>query len=284
MRQKFSDGGSVMASATHVMDVSSANFEQEVVSRSFEQPVVVDFWAPWCGPCRTLGPTLERLAGEANGAYRLVKLNTDENQDLAMRYGIRGIPAVKAFRDGKVVAEFVGAQPEPNVRRFLDQFATTGASGAQAEAQRLLSERRWAEAEVILREQDANGNAANLDLARALLGQGKGAEADGLLQAVTDHTDLAAAGTLRPLAQLVAEVDDGELSDSEADALLRDASRLFVEGRYGASMDALLTVVRRDKRYRNDTPRKVMLGIFQFLGEQDPLTREYRNRLASALF
>ncbi|ARA95192.1 MAG: thioredoxin [Bacteroidetes bacterium] len=103
-------------------------FQKEVIDKSHEKPVLVDFWAPWCGPCRVLGPTLEKLARESGGAWRLVKVNADRHPELNLRYGIRGIPAVKLFVDGDVVAEFVGAQPEPAVRRWLDEHLPATAS------------------------------------------------------------------------------------------------------------------------------------------------------------
>jgi putative thioredoxin len=275
-----------MAKSEHVVDVSEANFQTEVIDRSYEQPVVVDFWAPWCGPCRMLGPILERLAGEGDGRFRLAKLNTDENQGLAARYDIRGIPAVKAFRDGQVVSEFVGAQPEPNVRRFLDEIAPGEAAAAQANAAALLAQRKWAEAEAAYRETATDGRPLPVGYAKALLGQGKGAEAMAALAGVTDGAEFAAAETLKPLAQLLVDSQDGAGVDGapELDGLLRQAGQLAAEGRYAAAMDALLAVMRKDKRYKGDTPRKAILAIFELLGDEDALTRDYRKRLASALF
>ena len=108
-----------MSVSEHILDVDEATFENEVILKSHEVPVVVDFWAHWCGPCKFLSPMLERLAIEAGGSFLLAKVNVDDNLNLANRYGIQGIPAVKAFRDGEVTAEFVGVQPEAMVRRFL---------------------------------------------------------------------------------------------------------------------------------------------------------------------
>jgi putative thioredoxin len=271
-----------MMGSPNIVDVSEATFQVEVIERSYEQPVVVDFWAPWCGPCRMLGPVLEKLANEGNGSFRLAKVNSDENQSIAVDYNIRGIPAVKAFRDGKVVAEFVGAQPEPKVREFLKQIAPQPGDAAAAEAARLLSERRWAEAEATYRKNGAPR--PSLGLAKALLGQGKASEAEAVLQGVEDHGELAGAEALRPLAGFLSHPTDGADGRDDLDALLRQSAETLVLGDYPAAMDALLDVMRKDRRYRGDTPRKVMLGLFELLGEQDPLTREYRNKLASVLF
>jgi putative thioredoxin len=278
-----------MAGSSNIIEVSESTFEAEVVARSRQTPVVVDFWAPWCGPCRMLGPILEKLAREANGAWILAKLNTDENQRVAMRFGIQGIPAVKAFRDGKVVSEFVGAQPEPNVRQFIQKLGATPAGTPGDEAAKLLAARRWAEAEAVYRRVLAGNSAqpaAAVGLAKALLAQGKGRQAGPLLDGIKDGAEMAVAEKLRPLASyLVASdsVEDVAGADSLAAHFFR-AGRLLKETDLTGAMDEMLAVLRRDKRYRNGEPRVIMLGMLELLDDADPQKREYLNKLASALF
>jgi putative thioredoxin len=279
-----------MAQSPHIIDVNEATFEAEVIGRSRRTPVVVDFWAPWCGPCRTLGPTLEKLAKEANGAWTLAKVNTDENQGLAMRFGIQGIPAVKAFRDGKVAAEFVGALPEPQVRQFIAKLGAAPAAGNQAadEAGQLLRERRWAEAEAALRRPRVGGNpaAVALGLAKALLAQGKAREAEPVLDGIKDGPEFAAAEKLRPLARyLIASgsVEDVAGADTPAAHFFR-AARVLKEGSVIAALEEMLAVLRKDKRYRDGEARLVSLGLLELLDDADPQKREYLNKLASVLF
>jgi len=273
----------------YVIEVSEKDFFHQVVDRSNTVSVVVDFWAPWCAPCRLLGPLLEKLAAEAKGAFVLAKVNVDENPNLAAEYGIRGIPAVRAFREGRVVAEFTGNQTEARVRNFLRQVAPTAADRAMLEAESLLATRHWAQAETAFREVLAdwpNKAAAVLGLVKALLAQGKGEEALQWLENFPDGDEIAAAERLKPLAQLMAQVatqPQPEETDELA-ALYYHSARLLSRGQWAAGMDGLLEVLRQDRKYRRGEPRQVMIGVFDLLGDDDPLTSSYRSELASVLF
>ncbi len=277
-----------MATSAHIIEVSEATFERDVIAASHQMPVVVDFWAPWCGPCRMLGPTLEKLAVEANGQFRLAKLNVDENPGLAMRYNVQGIPAVKAFRGGKVVAEFVGAQPEAQVRQFIKKIAPAPAEQSAELAAALLAAHRWADAERAYRAMANNGAqpAAALGLAKALLAQGKGEEANRALESIKDGPEFAAAERLREMARWLASAGSNGVGPdpNSPEALFRLAAGVGAKGDIQAALEGLLAVLRRDKRFRGGEAQRIMLAYFDILGDADPMTREYRNRLASVLF
>ena len=278
-----------MSKADYIVDVSETTFPSAVLARSDETPVIVDFWAPWCEPCRVLGPLLERLADEAKGAFVLAKLNVDDSPNLAAEYGIRGLPAVKAFRGGKVVAEFGGAQPEGKVRDFVRGVAPSAADRTLAEAASLLATRHWAQAEAAYRRVLADqpgSSAAALGLIKTLVAQGRGCETEELLEGFPGGDEIAVADKLKPLAVLLCEVEaaDAPVDESDLDTLYHQSARLLARGQWEAGMDGLLDVLRQNKKYRRGEPRLAMLGLFELLGDDDPLTREYRGELASVLF
>jgi putative thioredoxin len=236
-----------------------------------------------------LGPILERLAIEAGGEFELAKLNVDDNAGLAVRYGVQGIPAVKAFRNGEVVSEFVGAQPEARVRRFVDNLVPSQAEQDVAEAKSLLATRHYAEAEAafrqVLDEEDGNPAAA-LGLVQSLLMQGKGEDASQILKDFPAGSEWAVAERLKPLASLLVEAHDSQADEHEdpLEAQLHQAANLVRRGNLPAAMDGLLGVLRSDKRYRQGLPKDALLALFALLGDGDPLTRQYRDELASVLF
>ncbi len=271
-----------------ILEVAEADFDQEVIRYSSTTPVVVDFWAPWCGPCRMLSPMLERLAAEAAGAFRLAKVNIDDNPGLAARFGVQSIPFLKSFRDGKIASQMVGAQPESEVRKFLRGIAPGPAEQALAEARGLLTARRWEDAEKSARralELEPGNSAAALCLAKALLHMGKGSPALEILDRFPAGVESSAAERLRPLAALLSEMESS--ADQPVDAMeagYLQSARLLARGNYPAALDGLIELLRRDKHYRNDAARKVYLAALEMLGEDDPLTRQYRDELASVLF
>ncbi len=278
-----------MTLSENILDVSEGTFDNDVLMRSHETPVIVDFWAEWCAPCKILGPLLERLANEWGGSFLLAKVDVDENPNLAIRYGVQGIPAVKAIRNGEVVAEFVGAQPESMVRRFVQNLVPSEADKAVAEAQSLLATRHWPEAEDAFREvleQDESNSAAALGLVKSLLMQGKGKETVEVLADFPAGTGWPVAESLKPLADVLVEAEraDPSADENALNARLHRSAKLITRGNLPAAMDGLLDILREDKTYRGGLPKQIMLALFVLLGDQDPLTREYREELASVLF
>lgn len=279
-----------MTLSPYVIDVTEATFEQDVLLNSHEVPVVVDFWATWCGPCKMLGPILERFALEAGGGFILAKLDVDENPGVAVRYGVQGIPAVKAFVNGQVAHEFVGAQPERMVRRFLDQIIPDELDQDLQQARSHLMTHSWEQAEQafaeILAENDANASAA-LGLLESLIMQGHGVEARELIAAFPTGPEYVQAQRYQPLVELLAESETEELDYDEQDPLaveLYQAGRLINHGNIPAAMDGLIDILRQDKHYRDGLPRMILLGLFEILGDEDTLTQQYRQELASVLF
>ncbi|WP_420632090.1 thioredoxin [Candidatus Leptofilum sp.] len=271
-----------------IIDVNEETFIQDVLEQSEELPVIVDFWAPWCGPCRMLSPILERLAEDPSLNFILAKVNVDNNPNLSMQYRVQSIPAVLAFVDGEIADDFIGVQPEPKIRQFIQQLIPSELDEALSDVQSLLGTRHWVKAEQALRdliEEHPKRPDVALNLAKTLLAQGEGCEARGYLKTVKDGQALIEAEKLLPLANylcLVAEdlTDEPELPELEIQ--YRQAARLISRGNLAAAMDGLLDVLRQDKRYGE--ARQVMLAMFALLGDDDDLTQAYRTELATVLF
>ncbi len=280
-----------------VLDVTDATFEREALERSKHTPVVVDFWAPWCAPCRALGPLLERLAQEHAGAFVLVKLNVDENPATASAFGVRSIPKVLGLRDGRLVSEFEGALPEASVRRFLSAILPTRADALAAEGRRLAEAGHRNAAEERFREAiatDPRHAAAKLGLAAVLAENGDAPAALDLLAQIGPGLP-ESAGAERLAAELrtqeaAADFDERGLRQrlaerpTDVDALVDLGLGLAAAGRHDEALETLLDAVRRDPHHRDDAARRAMLDLFALLGAEHALTQRYRSELARALF
>jgi putative thioredoxin len=245
------------------VDATEATFDTAVLQRSHELPVVVDFWAEWCGPCRALTPVLEKAVAERAGKVELVKVDTDANPRLAAAFRIQGIPAVKAFKDGRVAAEFTGAQPRPAVERFLDTLLPSEAdalvaAGGEGELRRAL-------------ELEPGRADAAVALARLLAARG---DREAALQVLGNVAGSFAAEGLA--ARLRLEQDDAEL---------RDAFAALDAGELQRGLDALIAAIAAaPDQDRRDDLRRAVVGVLDELGAEHPLARESRRKLASALY
>jgi putative thioredoxin len=278
-----------MMALENSIDVNELNFEYEVITYSKNIPVLVDFWAEWCQPCKTLSPILTKLVAEAKGNLRLANVNIDLNPNLAKQFNVHSVPTVKAFIEGQVAGEFVGLQPEGRVREFIGKLSPPSSVDLDiAKGQGLLLSHNWDEAEKILcaaLNQKPDSALAQLGLAKSLLAQGKAVEALDYLDKIPDGRELHSAGLLKPLALVLKQYQANSLPDeSNLDAIFQNSLRLTSQGKFPLALDGFLEIIRQNKNYREKLARDIILSILELMGDEDPQTREYRSELASALF
>ncbi|QGZ29790.1 thioredoxin [Stutzerimonas stutzeri] len=289
-----------MSQTPYIFDVSSANFEQLVLENSFHKPVLVDFWAKWCAPCKALMPLLANIAEQYQGELLLAKVNCDIEQEVVARFGVRSLPTVVLFKDGQPVDGFAGAQPESAIRAMLEPHVQAPAA-PQADlletAQALFAEGRIGEAEQSLEQllAEDNENAAGLILyARCLAERGELAEAETVLGAVKgDEHKQALAGARAQLTFLrqandlpdVADLKSRLAQNAEDDeAIYQLAIQQLARQQYEAALDALLKLFVRNREYADGLPHKTLLQVFDLLGNDHPLVTAYRRKLYQALY
>jgi putative thioredoxin len=281
------------------MNTTLATFEQDVIEASKLVPVLVDFWAPWCGPCKTLGPLLEKLEQDYAGKWRLVQVNVDENPQLAAHFQVRSIPHVVAFADGQPVDQFIGVLPESQLRAFLDRLVP---NAAQTEHKRALAALRNAQRDVAIDHLqtalalEPGNDSARLDLIQVLLDEERIDEARTEVERLSDKTKqgidvryntvktrldaLDAAAELPPTGALEARI---ATNPGDLEARFDLASALIARRDYGGALAHLLEIVKRDRTFRDDIGRKTMLSVFDLAAHQPELVAEWRRKLSAAL-
>lgn len=287
-----------MAQSPYIVAVTSANFQSIVIEGSYERPVLVDFWADWCAPCRMLMPILSKLADEYKGRFLLAKVNTDEEQALAFQFGIRSLPTVQLFRNGEVVDQFMGALPESQVRAFLENHLPRASDSLIDRAQNAIAAGDLASARSFLervRREDPENKRLPLVEVQLLAASGEIKEALAAIERLplefAGDPEVAALRAQLGFAQVLEHAPgESELAarlaanpkDSEARYQL--AAHLVLKGDYEGALEQLLELVKRDRAYGEDAGRKGMLAIFDLLGNGHELVSRYRAKMMSALY
>ncbi len=287
-----------MSESPFVIHATQANFTAEVLEKSRQVPVLVDFWAAWCAPCQMLMPVLSKLADEFQGRFLVAKVNSDEEQELAVQYGIRGIPALKLFHQGKVVQEMVGAQPESEIRALLERYIERPADRIRAEA---LALHRAGESEKAMQrlqkaiEESPTYYPLQEDRIALLIEQGRLDEAaravEQLPANIQADPSVGALITRINFARVVADSPEPSalehvLSDDPKnnDARYQLSAHKIMAGEYEEAMEHLLEIMRRDRKFQDDAGRKGLLSVFNLLGNEGPLVSRYRGKMSAMLY
>jgi putative thioredoxin len=261
------------------------DFNKDVIEKSYEQPVVVDFWAPWCGPCRILGPTIEQLAEEQKDKWTLVKVNTEEEYDVAVQYRIQSIPNVKMFHEGEVIAEFAGALPRPQILAWLEEHLP---NAEKQEVEGLIEQLKSGSPsdEVVTSLEETLAERPDLTELRIALAQyfifrspGKALKLVESVKLGDQQSD--EAEDIRTLAQLMNLQSNGE---SPAAEKMQAAQEAFQVGKMESGIQHLIDAVSMDKTYQKDLPRTAAIAVFRTLGPSHPLTKNYRWKFDMALY
>ncbi|MGH8536035.1 MAG: tetratricopeptide repeat protein [Gammaproteobacteria bacterium] len=287
-----------MNSPLNVVEVDQDNFDAQVRQRSRVIPVLVDFWAPWCAPCRVLSPILAKLGQEYQGRVVVATVDTDKNQRLALEHRIQSIPAVKLYKNGEVIDEFLGVQPESVIRVLLDRHIERASDRQRAAAAAALGRGDADAAERLLRQalvMDPDNQRLHPDLAGVLVERGRFEEAHGIIadlpaqrqldediRALRIRIDFARVAHAAPEEAMLKQRIDADPGDCEARYQL--SARLIMGGRFEPALEQLMEIIRRDRKYRDDGARKAIVDVFTLLGAQDPLVRRYRALMSSALY
>ncbi len=264
------------------------DFQKEVLERSKEIPVLVDFWAEWCGPCRILGPVLERLAATADGRWQLAKVNTEEMPDVAARYNIRSIPNVKLFVDGEVSAEFVGALPEPMVRQWLQKHIPSKYRLELRRAEELLLQNKTGEAQPLLENilaHEPDNHKARVLLAQTHLSTNPQKARDLVQPIAEDSQFFDIAEAIRTFASLLHKHEQPEQlpEDAVKQPYLAAIAKL-AEGDFAGALESFIEVIRTHRYYDDDGARRACVAIFKILGEESEITKSYRREFSRALY
>ena len=268
------------------MNNEVTNFQKDVIEKSFNKPVLVDFWAEWCAPCRMIGPILEKLADENKDIWKLTKVDTDKNQEIAMKYGVRGIPNIKLFRNGEVINEFTGALPEPAIKEWLKKSIPSKFTDQIEHAKLFLEKGDLATARVMLEEMhngDVNNSEVKVLLAKILLFENQ-REALRLIQNVDGNlANFELTEAINKLAELLNR-DRKAFPDSEVKEKYLSAISDIINQNFDSALTKFIEIIRTDRNYDDDGGRKACIAIFKFLGEDNEITLKYRRDFGSALY